>query len=73
MQKLGKLAVIDPSINLWGLIATEYVVWLPELVASWVNWLGQFHFYTWFAHCPLVFALSLHLAQNGFSAISGPC
>lgn len=34
MQKLGKLAVIDPSINLWGLIATENVVWLPELVAS---------------------------------------
>ena len=45
-------------------------------LASWTGCfrtLGQFHFYTWFAHCPLVFALSLHLAQNGFSAISGPC
>lgn len=41
MQKLGKLAVIDPSINLWGLIATENVVWLPELVASelWVSFI----------------------------------
>lgn len=33
VQKLGELAVINPSLNLWGRLL-EDVVWLSGLVAS---------------------------------------
>ena len=41
-----------PSLGCFGPIATEVVLWIPELIAA------EFYCHIWSGHCPFIYSVS---------------